>query len=39
LGHANITMVQQHYGHLAQSYEHDAIRAGAPRLGLDEAVS
>jgi integrase len=34
LGHANMRMVEKHYGHLAPSYVADAIRAGAPRFGL-----
>jgi len=33
LGHADTRMVDRHYGHLAQSYVVDAIRAGAPRFG------
>lgn len=33
LGHANMRMVEKHYGHLAPSYIADAIRAGAPRFG------
>jgi integrase len=32
LGHADTRMVEKHYGHLAQSYVFDAIRAGAPRF-------
>jgi hypothetical protein len=27
-------MVEKHYGHLAQSFMTDAIRAGAPRFGM-----
>src|SRR5262249_24307915 len=34
LGHADTRMVSKHYGHLAQSYVADAIRAAAPRFGL-----
>jgi integrase len=34
LGHVDITMVQKHYGHLAQDYVTDAIREHAPRFGL-----
>ena len=34
LGHADITMVERHYGHMAPSYVADAIRAGAPKFGL-----
>jgi len=33
LGHADTRMVERHYGHLAQSYQRDAIRAGAPTFG------
>jgi integrase len=33
LGHADTRMVEKHYGHLAQSYVADAIRAAAPRFG------
>jgi integrase len=33
LGHRDTKMVELHYGHLAQSYVTDAIRAGAPRYG------
>jgi integrase len=35
LGHADTRMVERHYGHLAPSYIADAIRAGAPRFGLE----
>jgi len=34
LGHADVRMVSRHYGHLAQSYVADAIRAAAPRFGI-----
>jgi integrase len=34
LGHSDKRMVEKHYGHLAPSYIADAIRAGAPRFGL-----
>jgi integrase len=34
LGHSSTRMVEKHYGHLAQTYVTDAIRAGAPRFGL-----
>jgi integrase len=37
LGHSDTRMVEKHYGHLAQSYVADAIRAGAPRFGGDDA--
>ncbi len=33
LGHSDITMVQQHYGHLSQSYIADQIRKAVPRFG------
>ena len=33
LGHADTSMVEKHYGHLAASFVSDAIRAGAPRFG------
>ena len=36
LGHSDTRMVEKHYGHLAPSYVADAIRAGAPRFGLEE---
>src|SRR5262249_54605456 len=34
LGHADTRMVSRHYGHLAQNYVADAIRAAAPRFGI-----
>jgi integrase len=34
LGHSDTRMIEKHYGHLAQSYVNEAIRAGAPRFGL-----
>ena len=34
LGHADTRMVEKHYGHLAQSFVADAIRAAAPRFGI-----
>jgi integrase len=34
LGHADTRMVEKHYGHLAQSFISDAIRAAAPRFGI-----
>ncbi len=33
LGHADTRMTERHYGHLAESYVADAIRAAAPRFG------
>jgi integrase len=35
LGHVDTRMVENHYGHLAPSYIADAIRAGAPRFGVN----
>jgi integrase len=35
LGHADVRMIEKHYGHLAPSYIADAIRAGAPRFGYE----
>src|SRR3984893_1168447 len=35
LGHADTRMVEKHYGHFAQSYVADAIRAAAPRFGFE----
>jgi integrase len=35
LGHADTRMVEKHYGHLAPSYIVDAIRASAPRFGIE----
>jgi integrase len=34
LGHRDTRMVELHYGHLAPSFETEAIRAGAPTFGL-----
>ena len=34
LGHASVKMVEQHYGHLSESYIRDAILAAAPRFGV-----
>jgi integrase len=34
LGHRDTRMCELHYGHLAPSFETDAIRAGAPTFGL-----
>ena len=34
LGHADTTMVERHYGHMAPSFVADAIRAGAPKFGI-----
>jgi len=35
LGHRDTSMVERVYGHLAPSYIVDAIRAGAPRYGIE----
>jgi integrase len=35
LGHSGTRMVEKHYGHLAPSYIADAIRAAAPRFGIE----
>jgi hypothetical protein len=35
LGHTDTRMVEKHYGHVAPSYVTDAIRAGAPRFGIE----
>jgi integrase len=35
LGHADTRMVQRHYGHMSKSYVADAIRAAAPRFGIE----
>lgn len=36
LGHANTRMVEQHYGHLVQSYRDQMIEDHAPRFGIAE---
>jgi integrase len=35
LGHSDTRMVEKHYGHLAPSYVADAVRASAPRFGIE----
>jgi integrase len=35
LGHADARMVEKHYGHLAPDYVYQAIRAGAPKFGIE----
>ncbi|MBZ4192732.1 MAG: site-specific integrase [Candidatus Contendobacter sp.] len=35
LGHRDTRMIEKHYGHLAPSYVAEAIRASAPRFGLE----
>ena len=35
LGHSDSRMVEKHYGHLAPSYIADAIRAAAPKFGVE----
>ena len=35
LGHSDTRMVEKHYGHLAQRYKQERIRATAPTFGLE----
>jgi hypothetical protein len=35
LGHATTLMVEKHYGHLADTYVDAAVRAAAPRFGIE----
>lgn len=35
LGHADTRMVEKHYGHLAKSWIAEAVRAAAPRFGIE----
>jgi integrase len=35
LGHADTRMVEKHYGHLAPDFVNQAIRAGAPKFGIE----
>jgi integrase len=35
LGHTDTQMVEKHYGHMAQSFIVDAIRAGAPKYSVE----
>ncbi len=35
LGHADTRMVEKHYGHLSATYLAEAVRAAAPRFGID----
>lgn len=37
VGHRNLQMIQEHYGHFSPSYVRDAIRSGAPVYGPDPA--
>ena len=37
LGHSDARMVERHYGHLAESFVADAIRAAAPSFGAEES--
>jgi hypothetical protein len=37
LGHATTLMVEKHYGHLADTYVDAAVRAAAPRFGIEVA--
>jgi hypothetical protein len=34
LGHADTRMVEKHYGHMAESFVTEAIRAAAPCYGI-----
>jgi integrase len=36
LGHSDTRMVEKHYGHMADSYVADTIRAAAPRFSISE---
>jgi hypothetical protein len=36
LGHRDTRMVERFYGHLAPSFNADAIRAGAPRYSVKD---
>jgi integrase len=36
LGHTDTRMVEKHYGHLSKSYIAEAVRAGAPRFGIED---
>jgi integrase len=36
LGHADTRMVEKHYGHLSREHVAEAIRAAAPRFGVDQ---
>jgi integrase len=36
LGHADIRMVEKHYGHLAPNYVADTVRAAFTKMGLFE---
>ena len=38
LGHRDTTMVERHYGHMAEDYVVKAIRADAPRFGTPSSV-
>ncbi|SHF02056.1 Site-specific recombinase XerD [Acidocella aminolytica 101 = DSM 11237] len=35
LGHADTRMVEKHYGHLSATYMAEAVRAAAPRFGME----
>jgi integrase len=37
LGHVDTKMVEQHYGHLSQTYVADEIRRTAPRFGFERS--
>jgi integrase len=38
LGHSDTRMVEKHYGHLEPSYVADAIRAAAPKFGVEPSA-
>jgi integrase len=38
LGHSDTRMVERHYGHLGPSYIADAIRAAAPKFGVETSA-
>ena len=39
LGHSSIAMVEKHYSHLSESYIDQAVRAAAPRYGVESPPS
>jgi integrase len=39
LGHSSTVMVEKHYGHLAETYVDETIRASAPRFGAVEPTN
>lgn len=38
LGHSDTRMVERHYGHICPSAKSEAIRAGMPKLGINDPV-